>query len=236
MRKNLDEISPGKILLEEFIKPSKLEETEVESSLGWPSGSLKNLVEGDLCLTPDMAATLGRYFNMEPEFWINLQTEYNQRTGFQSRLDTVNSMAHAGGAGRDRLSASGKSGAFGRVENEVTGMSEQARALLKQLQDRFPVFAQAQPLAIGIDRQLIAAIPGIPRKAMRIALSVHTGSSRYLKAVSRSDVRFNLDGTPATALQDTHRRHAAETLAERMKQSKERQRAAQKAKEDAQAD
>ena len=58
-----------------------------------------------------------------------------------------------------------------------------ARALLKQLQQEFPAFRDCLPLAIGIDKQLLARMPGLDRKTMRAALGIHTGSMRYLRAM-----------------------------------------------------
>jgi ProP effector len=41
--------------------------------------------------------------------------------------------------------------------------SQNARQLLKDLQEKFPVFRDSQPLAIGIDKQLMARLPGLER-------------------------------------------------------------------------
>ena len=56
-----------------------------------------------------------------------------------------------------------------------------ARALLKDLQASFDVFRNFSPLAIGIDKQLLAQQPDLSRKALRLALRSHTMSTRYLK-------------------------------------------------------
>ena len=109
------------------------------------------------------------------------------------------------------------------------------RALLKQLQQQFPTFRDCLPLAIGIDKQLIAALPAINRKAMRAALSIHTGSMRYLRAMEKAKVRFNLDGTPGAEVNDTHRAHARETLQERFKKEADRKKAERQAEREAAA-
>lgn len=101
------------------------------------------------------------------------------------------------------------------------------RALLKTLHSDFPVFREYQPLAIGIDRQLKAKIPEIDRKALRIALSMHTLSTKYLKAVSKGTARFNLEGNSPEALSEAHRKHAAEILQERSKKNAEHHRVQQ---------
>ena len=104
-----------------------------------------------------------------------------------------------------------------------------ARALLKQLQQEFPAFRDCLPLAIGIDKQLLARMPGLDRKTMRAALGIHTGSMRYLRAMEKAKVRFDLDGTPGAEVTDTHRLHAKEQLQERFKKEAERKKAEREA-------
>ncbi len=110
-----------------------------------------------------------------------------------------------------------------------------ARALLKQLQEQFPVLGEFKPLAIGIDKQIHAQVPGIDKKLLRIALSIQTSTMRYLKAMEKADTRFNLDGTAAGTVDETHHKHASETLRERFKKMAEQKKALEaekKAKED----
>ena len=100
-----------------------------------------------------------------------------------------------------------------------------ARTLLKQFQQQFKAFRDCLPLSIGIDKQIIARMPGIERKAMRAALGIHTGSLRYLRAMEKATVRFDLDGTPGAEVTETHRTHAKETLAQRFKKEADRKKA-----------
>lgn len=110
------------------------------------------------------------------------------------------------------------------------------RALLAALQAEFPVFRDALPLAIGIDKALLARLPGLEKKLLRATLSLHTHSTRYLRATEKATHRHDLDGQPAEALREEHRQHAAETLRERRKKQLEARRAeeaAQKASQKA---
>jgi ProP effector len=100
-----------------------------------------------------------------------------------------------------------------------------ARTLLKQLQHQFPAFRNCLPLAIGIDKQLLARMPDLDRKTMRAALGIHTGSLRYLRAMEKATVRYDLDGAPGTGVTDTHRLHAKEVLQQRFKKEAERKKA-----------
>ncbi|AEK60001.1 Putative activator of osmoprotectant transporter ProP [Collimonas fungivorans Ter331] len=108
-----------------------------------------------------------------------------------------------------------------------------ARVLLKELQEKFAVFRDYQPLAIGIDKQLIALTPELNRKTLRIALGMHTNSLRYLKGMEKATHRFDLEGNSTDEVTEVHRTHATETLRERFKKNAE-QRKAQRAAEAAQ--
>ena len=101
-----------------------------------------------------------------------------------------------------------------------------ARALLKDLQGRFDVFRNFSPLAIGIDKQLIAQQPDVNRKALRLALRSHTMSTRYLKEMQIASARLNLDGSAAGVITDEARTHSGELLRERFKTQAEQRRAA----------
>jgi ProP effector len=110
------------------------------------------------------------------------------------------------------------------------------RALLKQLQQQFKAFRECLPLAIGIDKQVLARMPGLNRKTMRAALGIHTGSMRYLRAMEKATVRYDLDGNPGAEVTDTHRQHARELLQERFKKEAERKKAEREAAAQAEAD
>jgi ProP effector len=103
--------------------------------------------------------------------------------------------------------------------------TQSPRALLKQLQQQFKAFRDCLPLAIGIDKQVLARLPNLNRKTMRAALGIHTGSMRYLRAMEKATVRYDLDGNAGAEVTDTHRQHAKELLQERFKKEAERKKA-----------
>lgn len=103
------------------------------------------------------------------------------------------------------------------------------RALLKDLQERFAVFRNYSPLAIGIDKQLFAALPELSRKSVRLAMRSHTMTTRYLKEMEKATQRLNLDGTPAGEVTDENRQHATEQLKERFKKQAEQRKATEAA-------
>lgn len=114
-------------------------------------------------------------------------------------------------------------------QSSAQSPAEAARALHKELQEKFEVFRDFKPLAVGINKELIARLPEIDRKALRSALRSHTNTTRYLKAMEKAKVRFDLDGNPGEEISDAHRAHAAELLQERFKKKAESQKAQREA-------
>ena len=106
---------------------------------------------------------------------------------------------------------------------------QNARALLKTLQTDFSVFRDYSPLAIGVDKQLLARLPNLDRKTLRIALGMHTNSLRYLKTMEKATHRIDLDGNTGDELTPDHRSHATEVLRERFRKDAERRKAQREA-------
>ncbi len=111
------------------------------------------------------------------------------------------------------------------TEAPVASAQTDSRRLLKDLQARYAVFRDFSPLAIGIDKQLFAALPELSKKSLRLAMRSHTISTRYLKEMEKGTQRLNLDGTPAGEVTDENRQHAAELLRERFKKQNEQRKA-----------
>ena len=106
---------------------------------------------------------------------------------------------------------------------------QKARALLKALQTDFAVFRDYAPLVIGIDKMLLARLPELERKTLRIALGMHTNSLRYLKTMEKATHRLDLEGVTGDEVTAEHRAHAAEILRERFKKEAERRKAQREA-------
>ncbi|MBK7767982.1 MAG: ProQ/FinO family protein [Sulfuritalea sp.] len=100
-----------------------------------------------------------------------------------------------------------------------------------ELAATYAVFRDAQPLAIGIHKSVMAAHPGLDKDAVRKALQRHTASTRYLKAVAAGGARFGLDGQPSGEVTPEQKKLAADGLRERFRKQAEQRREAEKAKE-----
>lgn len=79
MTKYLEEIHPGEILLEEFMKPLSLTARQLAADIDVSPSRISELVNGQRPITADTALRLGLFFGMDARFWLNLQSEYDIR-------------------------------------------------------------------------------------------------------------------------------------------------------------
>jgi addiction module HigA family antidote len=75
----LEEIHPGEILLEEFMKPMSLTARQLAADIDVSPSRISELVNGHRPITADTALRLGLFFGMDARFWLNLQAEYDIR-------------------------------------------------------------------------------------------------------------------------------------------------------------
>jgi addiction module HigA family antidote len=68
---------PGEILLREFLEPMELPQTKLAEHLGIPVQRINELVNGKRGVSPETAWLLGQAFNTSPQFWLNLQANYD---------------------------------------------------------------------------------------------------------------------------------------------------------------
>lgn len=75
----LEEIYPGEILLEDFMKLMGITKRQMASDIDVSPSRISEIVHGTRQISTDTALRLGLFFSMEPRFWMNLQAEYDLR-------------------------------------------------------------------------------------------------------------------------------------------------------------
>lgn len=75
----LDPITLGEILREDFMEPMNISINRLSRDLAVPPNRISEIVNGKRGVTADTALRLERYFGVEAQFWMNLQSEYNLR-------------------------------------------------------------------------------------------------------------------------------------------------------------
>jgi addiction module HigA family antidote len=66
-------VSPGDVLLEDFLVPLGMTQKEAAQRLRISYPRMNEIVKGHRSVTPDTALRLGRLTGTEPELWLNLQ-------------------------------------------------------------------------------------------------------------------------------------------------------------------
>jgi len=75
--KTMAPIHPGETLREDFLSPLGLTANRLAMELIVPATSVNDIVRGKRAITADTALRLARYFGTTPQFWMNLQANYN---------------------------------------------------------------------------------------------------------------------------------------------------------------
>ena len=68
---------PGEMLLEEFIKPLAITQSELASRLGISFPRLNEIIRGKRAITSDTALRLARVLGMSADFWLGLQLDWD---------------------------------------------------------------------------------------------------------------------------------------------------------------
>ncbi len=75
--KNRIPTHPGEILLEEYLKPLGITQVAFAQHIGVPVQRVNELIRGKRGVTPDTAWLLSQALDTTPQFWVNLQTNYD---------------------------------------------------------------------------------------------------------------------------------------------------------------
>src|ERR1700742_3546613 len=72
-------VTPGEILLEEFLKPMGVSQNAVARAIHVPPRRINEIVLGQRAVTADTDLRLSRYFGMSEGFFLGLQVDYELR-------------------------------------------------------------------------------------------------------------------------------------------------------------
>lgn len=85
----LDPIHPGEIIKEECLDPLKISINKAAINLCISPSTLNRLIKAQSNVSPEMAFRLAKAFDTTPEFWLNLQMQYDIATT-RNKVDTTN--------------------------------------------------------------------------------------------------------------------------------------------------
>ena len=73
----LPPLTPGEVLLEEFMRPLGLTARGLAAELGVPGNRISSIINGSRGMTVETALLLARRFGTSAELWMNLQTAHD---------------------------------------------------------------------------------------------------------------------------------------------------------------
>ncbi|HUO09063.1 MAG TPA: HigA family addiction module antitoxin [Phycisphaerae bacterium] len=117
---------PGEILRTEFMEPLGVTAYQLAKALHLPG--VYEIVRGKRSISADVALRLGKYFGMTPQFWMNLQTDYDLRVAaISAPLNKVKPRAAARSSRRRRFRSPVAGGRPGQGAFQVQKLTAGAR-------------------------------------------------------------------------------------------------------------
>ena len=83
--KKMQLVTPGEILLEEWLRPMGVSQYRLAIEIGVPPRRINEIVHGKRAITADTALRLARFFGTDAQSWLNLQSHYDME---KAQLET----------------------------------------------------------------------------------------------------------------------------------------------------
>lgn len=82
-------ITPGEILLEEYLQPMGISQNAMARAIGVPPRAINEIVLGRRAITPSMSIRFGAFFRQSEGFWHGLQVECDFRALAKKRRQLI---------------------------------------------------------------------------------------------------------------------------------------------------
>ena len=89
MARDIAPVSPGEMLLEEFLQPLGLSQYALAKAIGVPPRRINEIVHGTRAVTADTDLRLCRYFGMTDGWWLRLQAKYDTERTRETMTDIL---------------------------------------------------------------------------------------------------------------------------------------------------
>jgi addiction module HigA family antidote len=81
----LNNIHPGEVLLEEFLRPLEISAYRLSKDIGIPQTRVSEILKGRRRITADTALRLCKYFGNSAKFWLGLQDDFDIEVELNSK-------------------------------------------------------------------------------------------------------------------------------------------------------
>lgn len=89
MTEYIDIDPPGVMLKEDFLDDLNVRPGALAAAIKVDRAAIKAIIEGRRAITAEMALRFGLFFGTSPEFWLNLQKDYDLRNAKRERLEEL---------------------------------------------------------------------------------------------------------------------------------------------------
>jgi addiction module HigA family antidote len=80
---------PGEMLLEEFLEPMGISQSDLAKAIRVPYQRVNELVNGRRGITSSTALRLAKFFGTTPSFWLNLQQRWDLYQAARDEADDL---------------------------------------------------------------------------------------------------------------------------------------------------
>ncbi len=89
MTREIAPVSPGEMLLEEYLLPLGLSQYALAKAIGVPPRRINEIVHGTRAVTADTDLRLCRYFGLSDGWWLRLQAKYDTERTRESMSEVL---------------------------------------------------------------------------------------------------------------------------------------------------
>jgi len=97
MKKRISPIFPGEILQEDFLSPMHISAYKLAKETFLDQTRISEIIRGKRSITIDTALRFSKFFGNSPEFWINIQTQYDmeiKKIELEDELQKINTIEY----------------------------------------------------------------------------------------------------------------------------------------------
>ena len=76
-KRKFDPVHPGVVLAEDFLKGLEISQYRLAKGISVSARRINEIVQGKRSITADTALRFAKFFGMEAQFWMNLQSHYD---------------------------------------------------------------------------------------------------------------------------------------------------------------
>ena len=101
--RNIDPVTPGELLKEEFLEPMGITQYRLAKEIGVPAQRIGQIIAGKRSITADTDLRLCRFFGLSNGYWLRAQAAYDTEIAedaLEDQLKSIRPWSSGSGIGR----------------------------------------------------------------------------------------------------------------------------------------